>query len=120
MPPRAKSICRAQGCNGLINAPGYCEKHEHLKPKAWGNRSEQSKNRLGGRARQRARDRLFQSNPLCVHCELKGLTALATERDHIIPLAEGGTEEPSNTQGLCTDCHKAKTQQESIRARAAR
>lgn len=33
----------------------------------------------------------------------------ATEVDHITPKAEGGTDDRSNLQGLCTDCHKAKT-----------
>ena len=120
MPARAKSICRAPGCHALTDKPGYCARHMHLAPKAWENKSEKSLSRMGGRARQRARDQLFQSNPLCVHCEREGITRLATERDHIIPLAEGGTEHPSNTQGLCKECHQAKTQQESMRARVGR
>lgn len=27
MPQRAKSICRKIGCNELIGAPGYCDRH---------------------------------------------------------------------------------------------
>jgi 5-methylcytosine-specific restriction endonuclease McrA len=33
---------------------------------------------------------------------------LATERDHIIPIADGGTEHPDNTQGLCSQCNAEK------------
>ena len=40
------------------------------------------------------------------------------ELDHIIPLVDGGTHDPSNLQTLCTPCHKKKTAQEA-RQRAA-
>ncbi len=36
----------------------------------------------------------------CGHCTGLGLVVLATERDHIIPLYDGGTEDVENTQGL--------------------
>jgi 5-methylcytosine-specific restriction enzyme A len=38
-------------------------------------------------------------------------------RDHKIPLAEGGTEDPSNIQGLCPPCNVKKTAAESLRGR---
>jgi 5-methylcytosine-specific restriction enzyme A len=85
--------------------------------KSWSNRPSSSETRLRGRALQQARAELFRRNPLCVNCQKKGITRLATERDHIINLAEGGTDDPGNTQGLCVDCHKAKTQRESNKAR---
>jgi hypothetical protein len=40
------------------------------------------------------------------------------ELDHIVPLVDGGSHEPSNLQTLCTPCHKKKTAQEA-RERAA-
>ena len=40
---------------------------------------------------------------------------LATPRDHIKALAEGGTDDASNVQGLCTTCHDAKTKEEAAR-----
>ena len=33
----------------------------------------------------------------------------ATEVDHIVPLASGGSSEPSNLQCLCRVCHERKT-----------
>jgi 5-methylcytosine-specific restriction protein A len=60
---------------------------------------------------------LFTRNPLCVECERQGRVAPATQRDHIIPLAEGGSDDDDNVQGLCRDCHDAKSKQESIRGR---
>src|SRR5678816_3571044 len=35
--------------------------------------------------------------------------------DHIIPRAEGGTDDLSNLQWLCTSCHSVKTKAESKR-----
>jgi 5-methylcytosine-specific restriction protein A len=35
--------------------------------------------------------------------------------DHTIPLEEGGTNDPDNLQGLCHDCHDAKTERERLR-----
>jgi len=34
---------------------------------------------------------------------------LATHADHIVPLKQGGTWDLDNGQGLCHDCHSAKT-----------
>jgi len=61
------------------------------------------------------RAELFSSNPLCVDCQRQGRVKLATQRDHITPLAEGGADDPDNTQGLCDDCHAIKSKAESAR-----
>jgi len=37
---------------------------------------------------------------------------VATEVDHIVPLSQGGPDEWDNLQGLCHDCHAAKTARE--------
>jgi 5-methylcytosine-specific restriction protein A len=60
---------------------------------------------------------LFSSRPLCVACERMGSVTPATQRDHIIPLAEGGLDDESNVQGLCVACHDAKSKDESERGR---
>ena len=71
---------------------------------------------MRGRALQRRRAALFASEPLCRLCHAQGRTTLATIRDHIIPLAEGGTEnDPTNEQPLCQDCSDQKTREESAR-----
>jgi len=71
--------------------------------------------RIRGRELQRRRARLFARDRWCVHCAQLGKRTLATIRDHIIPLAEGGTEDESNEQPLCLDCSDAKTEDESRR-----
>ena len=63
------------------------------------------------------RQELFVKQPLCVLCEQQGRVTLATIRDHIIPLAEGGADNYVNSQALCQGCSDAKTRQEAQRGR---
>jgi 5-methylcytosine-specific restriction protein A len=65
--------------------------------------------RLGGWGLQQLRKRWFRDHPLCVHCLTAGRIRAATELDHIVPLSRGGADDDSNRQGLCHDCHEAKT-----------
>lgn len=59
---------------------------------------------------------IMAQEPLCRTCTEQGRVTAATHVDHIVPKAEGGTDDPSNLQALCTDCHKDKTAHESARA----
>lgn len=72
--------------------------------------------RIRGRALQEIRAAHFRAHPLCVHCVALGRVRLATDLDHIDALINGGTDTPGNRQGLCSECHKAKTA-EDLRAR---
>ena len=58
---------------------------------------------------------LFTRSPLCIECEAHGRTTLATQRDHITPLAEGGMDDDDNTQALCAACHEVKSKAEQAR-----
>lgn len=51
----------------------------------------------------------------CTACRRSGAPLPAQEFDHIIPLWEGGTNDPGNWQHLNADCHKAKTAAETRR-----
>jgi len=44
-------------------------------------------------------------------CQIKsgGCLGKATQADHIRPWAEGGTDDASNGQAVCTACHDKKT-----------
>ena len=86
------------------------------KRKPWKHNSD-NKRKVGGRALQRARAKLFAKEPRCVECLKHGRVSIATIRDHIIPLAFGGEDAEENTQGLCGPCHDAKTAEESKRGR---
>lgn len=73
--------------------------------------------RRAGSWLQRQREELFRAEPWCRACKEHGRLTMATIRDHITPLGEGGTDEPSNVQPICEACHDAKTKVEALRAR---
>ena len=73
--------------------------------------------RMRGSGLQRERQRLMQANPLCVECYKQGIIRAWTQRDHIIPLCEGGEDTVRNTQGLCDECHAAKSALEETNRR---
>jgi 5-methylcytosine-specific restriction enzyme A len=67
-----------------------------------------------GRTLQKARRELFAQQPLCAECAKAGRVSAAVQRDHIVPLSQGGRDVASNTQGLCAECHARKSEQERL------
>ena len=74
--------------------------------------------RLKGRVRERVRLQVFARDGYrCRHCGERGVAtkveAAEGDRllvlDHIVELAEGGSEEQSNLWTLCAPCHQVKT-----------
>ncbi len=78
--------------------------------KAWAKRAD-TPARLSGRRGQVRRARWLSEQPLCVRCA--ALTpprvSLGTDVDHVIPLANGGADDESNLQTLCSECHQKKS-----------
>lgn len=72
----------------------------------------ESVKRIRGRRWMEMRRHVLAGSPLCVVCERAGFVELATEVDHIIPLAQGGSNDYANLQALCSDCHADKTRHE--------
>lgn len=115
MPSAAPRPCTYPGCGRLVHdGTGRC--HQHPRP-TWAKRPDVVK-RITGRRLQRMREELFRRQPLCEMCLPKGVFTLATQRDHRIPLEEGGTDTTDNEQALCEECHEAKSLQERLRGRA--
>ena len=75
-------------------------------------RSAATVERERGTTNQRTRERLLSRNPLCARCEANGRVSVATQLDHIVALANGGTNDDSNRQGLCDECHRIKTDED--------
>lgn len=65
--------------------------------------------RKRGRAGVEQRKRRLANEPLCRHCLEVGRVRASTVPDHIVALANGGTDDDSNVQCLCDDCHDVKT-----------
>ncbi|MEW6479768.1 MAG: HNH endonuclease signature motif containing protein [Pseudomonadota bacterium] len=115
MPSSAPKPCSHPGCGKLVrDGTNRCDAHKRAD---WTKKVDAPK-RMTGRKLQAARAELFSRQPLCVHCLPKGIVKPATQRDHIVPLAEGGEDVPDNTQGLCDECHNAKSLVERLRAQA--
>lgn len=69
--------------------------------------------RMTGDRLQKRNRRLQQDRPLCVICQEQGRVTAVAHWDHIIPLHMGGADDESNLQGLCLDCHDAKSSRET-------
>ena len=65
----------------------------------------------GGRPWRRLKDKIhLRDQYTCQYC---GLVTMQLELDHIVNVAQGGTDDDSNLQSLCAPCHLKKTISES-------
>lgn len=95
----------------MRDGTGRCDKH---KREAWTKPKPVA--RISGRRLQALRAALYRRDPHCAGCG--GLFDLRRlERDHLVPLAEGGADDESNTRLLCHACHDAKSAAEAARGR---
>ena len=68
--------------------------------------------RIRGRKLQALRRRIAREQPLCPVCKANGRVVGWYEHgelDHIVGLAQGGTNRRENLQGLCKPCHAVKS-----------
>ena len=60
--------------------------------------------------------KVLREEPLCRHCQAKGLVRPSEEADHIIPLevddSEANAYGRDGVQALCKGCHRIKTAME--------
>lgn len=94
---------------------GRCPQHARPASAPW---NPDAPPRIRGRALQQLRRALFDREPLCRLCAYHQRVTVATIRDHIVPMAEGGTEDSWNIQPLCQTCSDLKTHDESRRGQA--
>lgn len=115
MPTRPMRVCSKPGCGKLTRA-GRCDEHKRV---GWADDSERGNRHERGydSAWERRRDYILtRDNYLCQVCARAGRLTAAEEVDHIMPKAQGGTDDEGNLQAICVDCHRKKTSTE----RAAR
>lgn len=83
-----------------------CDEHQ-IKPWETSRRSEKALPRYQWR---KLREKIFKRDQhLCQICLKEGIYTIASECDHITPLAFGGTNAESNLQSVCSACHAKKT-----------
>lgn len=113
MPLAAKRPCTHVGCGVLVQGGSRCDRHPI---KAWVKPAHAVK-RITGRRLQALRAELFKREPLCRRCRQAGRVTVATQRDHIVSVEDGGDESDENTQALCARCHSEKSKGEAARGR---
>lgn len=119
MPQRAKKIC-VKCKQPYRGTGGYCETCKSKRPSAGWQRTqeEQAAHKARyGRNWPKLRAWVLAREPLCRMCQAAGRVTLAGTVDHITPLADGGTNHPSNLQPLCAACHRSKSAREGAQAR---
>ena len=105
MPYKAKKPCAHHGCRELT-ANRYCDAHAKQEAKRYNrhNRNPESNKRYG-RTWKQIRAAFLSANPLCVVCVRNGRLTPATLAHHKVKLSDGGTNDWSNLQALCSECH---------------
>lgn len=114
MPRKPARPCRQAGCPNLTeHRSGWCDDHraDHMWQRRKGAAEKTTARGYGYRWRK-LRDAVLAARPLCKMCDDRGRVTLATEVDHIVPKAKGGTDAWDNLQPLCSDCHREKTNKE--------
>ena len=112
LPQRAKSICRKVACGKAVLVTGFCQKHQVKSGWTDTKTSSSSERGYGWEWRKLRLKVLHRDKGLCKTCLVRGQITVATEVDHIIAKANGGTDDESNLQALCHSCHAKKTNQE--------
>ena len=111
MPSLPPKPCTAPRCYKMASKGGRCEDHQ---PEPWLSSKGKSPDERGyGYQWKKTRLKaLIRDAHLCKICSKAGIITVATDVDHIIPKAKGGTNELTNLQSLCNPCHKQKTTKE--------
>lgn len=108
MPTLAKRYCTTPFCPELVDRGGRCANHTRRlpddRPTAW--------RRGYGRGWKALRAYVLSIEPTCRTCRADGRVTPATDVDHVVPLARGGSNDIGNLQPLCHACHSRKTARE--------
>ena len=115
MPYAPARPCRAPSCRHVVTHSKPCPVHGAAPTGMRWDATGPKPARIRGAKLQALRAALFAREPLCRVCAEAGRVTLATIRDHIVNLEEGGTEDEANCQPLCQACSDTKTHAESMR-----
>lgn len=95
--------CAWPGCPAVVRTR-YCDTHRRMASRQYEAGRPSSAERGYGWAWTKIREAYLAAHPDCSLCG-----APATVVDHITPRAEGGSDDNSNLQSLCTSCHRRRT-----------
>ena len=105
MPYKPKKPCAYPGCPKLTSGR-YCEEHQKAEAKRYNHyERDPDSNKRYGRSWNRIRAAFLSANPLCEICTAEGRLRPAELVHHKRKLTNGGTNDWSNLQALCSECH---------------
>mgnify|MGYP000847462673 FL=1 len=105
MPYKPKKPCAYPGCPKLTTGR-YCEEHQKAEAKRYNHCDrDPDSNKRYGRSWNRIRAAFLSANPLCEICKAEGKLTPAELVHHRRKLTDGGTNDWSNLQSLCSECH---------------
>lgn len=104
-------VCSQPGCPNLRPCPNHA-------PKPWSTPSARNQARSSGNGwdQQRTRKRILKRDGH--RCYIADCTTPATIVDHVIPMAEGGTDTDDNKASMCEPHHDEKSRGERRRGRS--
>lgn len=108
--------CRHTGCPNIVTSrsqKGYCDTHAQYRTN-WNKRDKRlttSARGYGSEWRKLRQIVLKRDHYLCQcdDCRRTNRINAAHDVDHIIPKAQGGTDDLSNLRAISTECHRLKT-----------
>lgn len=105
MPPKP---CASPRCFKMASKCGRCEDHQ---PEPWFSSKGKTPTERGyGHYWKKLRVKvLLRDAHLCKTCFRANIMTLATEVDHILNKARGGTDSMDNLESICKPCHTIKT-----------
>ncbi len=105
MPRMPKKPCAFPGCPNLTDGT-YCEEHKKIIAQQYEKNGRDKKHgKRYGKNWQRIRRAYVAAHPLCERCAAQGRYVPVEEVHHVVPLADGGTNDWDNLMGLCRRCH---------------
>ena len=109
MPRKPKSPCQYPGCRKLCDGV-FCEEHLKVINRQYNRfQRDPASNKRYGSEWRKIRAAYIRQHPLCEECLKQGRLVPVEEVHHIVPLADGGTNDFSNLMSLCKSCHSAVT-----------
>ncbi|MCH9019551.1 MAG: HNH endonuclease [Proteobacteria bacterium] len=104
---KPKHPCPVPGC-GVATRERYCPDHARHDERRYDATRPSSSRRGYDRPWRKKRLAFLHRHSECA-IRGKNCPGLAGEVDHIVPLARGGADNPSNWQPVCKPCHSTKT-----------
>lgn len=111
--PRAPKRCTVSKCWRAAVLGGRCPAHviNERYVSAWEGSTHKPTNTQAWRILRR--QVIQRDDGYCQQCGAAG----SNQVDHIVPLAEGGTDALENLQLLCDPCHRKKSAYDGVRGR---